>query len=224
MIRVRLVVEGPTEESFVKNVLAPTLWSRQIDLIPIILGPPGHQGGNTSYARVKGDVLLALKQERRVYCTTMLDFYGLGEGYPGFPLAPSLSNTEKVERIERAMKEDFIANADILRPDIRFIPYLQLHEYEGLLFSDPERFASGIGQQHLAAQFRSIRDSFATPEDINDDPNTAPSKRVLQACQAYRKVIHGTQAAQSVGIEAMRRECPHFRGWVERLEVLGVIS
>ncbi len=220
MARVNVVVEGQTEESFVKDVLAPVLWSRQVSLIPRILGVPGHRGGRTNYARVKKDVMLQLKQDQTTYCSTMLDFYGLGEGFPGMPLPPNLSNLEKVKRIERAVKADVMAQVPDLRPDIRFLPYLQLHEYEGLLFSDPEAFASRIGQPQLAPQFRRIRDGFITPEDIDDNPQTAPSKRVLSVYPAYGKVIDGTLAARAVGIDRMRQECPHFREWVERLETL----
>ena len=220
MTRVKVVVEGPTEESFIKDVLAPILWARHVFLIPVILGSPGHKGGNTNYARVKKDVVVALKQDRTAYCSTMLDFYGLGDGFPGLPLPPNLSNLDRVTRIEGAMKSDLISEVEDLRPDVRFLPYLQLHEYEGLLFSDPVAFASGIGQLHLIRQFEAVRNSFATPEDINDDANTAPSKRVLNSYPAYRKVLDGTLAAHAVGIENMRRECPHFRAWIEQLENL----
>jgi len=220
MTRVHVVVEGPTEESFVKNILAQALWPRQVYLTPIILGPPGHKGGNTNYTRVKKDVVVLLKQDPTAYCSTMMDFYGLGEGFPGMPLPPNLPNIEKVTRIEQAIKADIVSQVEDLRPDIRFLPYLQLHEYEGLLFSDPAAFASGIGQRHLAKQFEMVRSRFATPEDINDDANTAPSKRVLGAYPLYRKVLDGTLAARTVGIQRMRQECPHFRDWVERLEAL----
>jgi hypothetical protein len=96
-----------------------------------------------------------------------------------------------------------------------------LHEFEGLLFSDPAAFARGINQLNLAGQLQSIRQGFPTPEDIDDSPITAPSKRVLQLCPSYRKVLNGTQAAAAVGINTMRRECPHFRNWLDRLEQLG---
>jgi hypothetical protein len=152
----------------------------------------------------------------------MLDFYGLGKGFPGTPLPPNLSNVEKVIHLERAMKEDIIAELPDLRPDVRFLPYLQLHEYKGLLFSDPEAFAKGIYQSHLTPHFQAIRQSFSTPEDIDDSPETAPSKRVLGLCPSYNKLLDGTRAASAVGIEAMRRECPHFRDWVESLVQSGV--
>jgi len=219
MTRVYIVVEGQTEESFVNEVLAPALTPRRVYIYPILLGG---KGGNTNYARVQKDILRQLKQDPTAYCSTMLDLYGLGKGFPGTRLPPNLSNLEKVTHIEQEVKKDIIAQAPDLCPDIRFIPYLQLHEYEGLLFSDPAAFAQGINQSNLANQFQSIREGFPTPEDIDDSPTTAPSKRVLQLCPFYRKVLNGTQAALAVGIDAMRRECPHFRAWVERLEALGV--
>ena len=221
MTRVSVVVEGPTERSFVQEVLAPVLWSRGIYLTPTILGVPGHKGGRTNYVRVRKDVLRQLKEDRTACCSTMLDFYGLGKGFPGTPLPPNLSNVDKVIHLERAMGADIIAEVPDLRPDARFLPYLQLHEYEGLLFSDPEAFANGISQSHLTAQFQAIRQSFPTPEDIDDSPVTAPSKRVFGLCPSYNKVLDGTRAASAVGIEAMRRECPHFRDWVESLVQLG---
>jgi uncharacterized protein DUF4276 len=221
--RVYIVVEGATEESFVNQVLAPVLWARQVYPTPLIIGSPGHKGGNVNYIRVKKDVLTQLKQDRSAYCSTMFDFYGLGEGFPGTPLPPNLQGSAKVTCIEEAVKADIVAEVPELRPDVRFIPFLQFHEYEGLLFSDPVAFAAGIRQPHLSLQFEQIRLRFATPEDINDDPNTAPSKRVLQAHPAYRKVLDGTLAAQSVGVIRMRQECPHFREWIERLEALGEV-
>jgi hypothetical protein len=220
---VYVVVEGPTEESFVDKILAPSLLPHNVYLIPRILGVPGHKGGNVKYVRVKRDVLVQLKQDRIAYCSTMFDFYGLGTGFPGTPLPPNLRSVDKVVRIEEAVKADIAAEIPEFRPDVRFFPYLQLHEYEGLLFSDPGAFASGIKQPHLDRQFEQIRQGFPTPEDINDDHNTAPSKRVLTAYPKYNKVLDGTLAAQSVGIARMRQECPHFRQWLERLEGLSQI-
>ncbi len=221
MTRVHVVVEGLSERSFVNNVLAPALWRQQVYLNPIVLGFPGHKGGNPNYARVQKDVLRQLKRDPLAYCSTMLDFYGLGKGFPGTPLPPNLSNLDKVTHIEQAVREDIITQAPDLRAEVRFIPYLQLHEFEGLLFSDPAAFARSINQSDLASQFQSIREGFPTPEDINDRPNEAPSKCVLRLCPSYRKVLNGTQAAAAVGIDTMRLECPHFRNWLDRLEQLG---
>jgi hypothetical protein len=220
VMKVRVVVEGRTEQSFVNQVLAPILWPRAVYVTPIILGVPGHKGGRTSYVRIKKDILLHLRQDGTAYCSTMIDLYGLGAGFPGTPPPPNLPNMEKARHIEEAVAKDIVAAAPDLRSGTRFLPYLQLHEYEGLLFSDPASLANGLRQPGLAAQFQSIRTQFPTPEDINDDPNTAPSKRILRLHPAYRKPIDGTLAALAVGISAMRRECPHFNEWVERLESL----
>jgi len=150
----------------------------------------------------------------------MIDYYGLGQGFPGTPLPANLGNIQKVERIECAIKDDICDRIPDLSPDVRLIPYLSLHEYEGLLFSDPDALAQALNQPNLAHRFRQIRNDFPTPEDIDDSPETAPSKRVIAIYSAYRKVIEGTLAARAVGIERMRQECEPFRHWLERIEAL----
>jgi hypothetical protein len=218
--RVYVVVEGQTERAFVATVLAPVLLIRNVYLTAIRLGPPGHKGGRTSYARVKRDVCVQLKQDPRAYCSTMIDLYGLGPGFPGTPPPDHLANMAKVQHIESAFKRDICEEITGFRPDVRFIPYLQLHEYEGLLFSDPRAFAKGINQPNLVGRFQAVRDEFDSPEDINNNPQTAPSKRVIALYPAYQKVIEGTQAAGAVGIPAMKEQCHHFREWIETLERL----
>lgn len=218
MTRIKIIVEGQTEESFVEKVLAPALWGRGIYVIPIILGVPGHKGGKVNYARVKKDVLLHLRQDPTAYCTTMFDLYGLGDGFPGVPPPPNQNGLQKALVQEEAMYRDIVESSPDTRADLRFYPYLQVHEYEGLLFSDPDAFASGLGQTHLAGQLHAVRNSFVTPEDINDDPQTAPSKRIISIYRSYRKVIEGTISAQRVGLDRMRQQCPHFDQWVSRLE------
>jgi hypothetical protein len=131
-----------------------------------------------------------------------------------------LTNIQKVEHIERAVKDDICDRIPDLRPDVRLMPYLSLHEYEGLLFSDPDALAQSLKLPNLAHRFHQVRNDFPTPEDIDDRPETAPSKRILATYSAYRKVIEGTLAARAVGIERMRLECAHFRNWLEQLEAL----
>jgi Domain of unknown function (DUF4276) len=216
--RIKVIVEGQTEESFIRNVLSPVLWSRDIYVTPILLGVPGHKGGNVNFARVKKDITLHLKQDPAAYCSTMLDLYGLGEGFPGLPPVQNQNGVEKAQRIEQAIYDDILATIPECRPDLRFYPYLQVHEFEGLLFSDPDTFAEALGKLTIAPQLHEIRNAFATPEDINDSPMTAPSKRVINLYGSYRKTIEGTIAAQAVGIHSMRQQCPHFHSWVSWLE------
>jgi hypothetical protein len=218
LTRVKIIVEGQTEESFVENVLAPVLWPLDVYVTPILLGIPGHKGGNVRYAHVKRDILLHLRQDPTAYCSTMLDLYGLGGGFPGLPVPTNQSGLQRAQSIERAIYDDILAAIPEFRPERRFYPYLQVHEFEGLLFSDPDAFARGLGQLTIAGQLHVIRNAFPTPEDINDNPASAPSKRVLGIYSSYRKVIEGTVAAQEVGVPTMRQQCPHFHEWVSRLE------
>ena len=103
-------------------------------------------------------------------------------------------------------------------PARRFIPFVVMHEFEGLLFSDPDRFSEGIDRPDLAPRLRAIRDAFNSPEEIDDSPVTAPSKRVTDLAPGYDKPFHGTLAALQIGLAAIRAECPHFQEWLERLE------
>ena len=124
MSRVYAIVEGPTEESFVKGPLAEVLASHGVYITAIILGVPGQKGGRTKYVRVEKDILRQLKHDQRAYCTTMIDFYGLGAGFPGTPTPAHLTNIEKVEHIERAVKDNICRQIPGFRPALRLIPYL----------------------------------------------------------------------------------------------------
>ncbi len=93
-----------------------------------------------------------------------------------------------------------------------------MHEFEGLLFSDCGRFSVGIGRPDLKTAFQAVRDKFSSPEEINDSPLTAPSKRVEQLVPGYQKPLLGTLAVLEIGLDAICRECPHFREWLQQLE------
>ena len=104
-------------------------------------------------------------------------------------------------------------------PD-RFIPYVMMHEFEAMLFSDCQHSHTAIGRMDLTPNLQSIRDDFNTPEEIDDSPDTAPSKRIEALLPAYQKTTMGLQAAQSIGLESIRNQCPHFDAWLHRLETL----
>lgn len=107
------------------------------------------------------------------------------------------------------------------RPDVRFIPYIQIYEFEGLLFSDPAALSRGMFRTDLELRLQAIRDGFGSPEDINDSYQTAPSKRILQLDSGYDKVISGALAAEEMGIDVIKAQCPRFNGWFEKLASLG---
>lgn len=104
----------------------------------------------------------------------------------------------------------------------RFEPFVVMHEYEGLLFSDCRSLAEGLGEPELVSRLQEIRGAFPTPEDINDSSRTAPSKRIqslmCELGKRYEKPFHGFMAFDEIGLPKVRAECPHFDRWVSRLE------
>jgi hypothetical protein len=214
MIRLRVITEGQTEQDFVKHVLAPALQPDRIHPTALLLGGIQH------YGRVQRDIITELKNDKRSYVTTMLDYYRLPDDFPG--MSPSGRTIfEKVTALEDAIAADIAEElGDRFRPD-RFIPYLQLHEFEALLFCCPEKLAHECYDDDSAADVQAIRNEFSTPEDINDGDETVPSKRLLKLIPGYQKRTYGVRAARAIGLDAMRRECPHFDEWTKRLQSLG---
>ena len=92
----------------------------------------------------------------------------------------------------------------------RFILFVMMHEFEGLLFSDCESFSRKIRRPELTAEFQSIRDQFSSPEEIDDSPITAPSKRVEGLVEGYQKPLLGVLAILEIGLNSIRAKYPHF--------------
>ncbi|MFO1369571.1 MAG: DUF4276 family protein [Marinagarivorans sp.] len=222
MIRVHVICEGQTEEMFVNEVMADIFTPQGIYLFPSLVGKPGHKGGNFKFQRVLHDVKSCLLDDTQAYSTTFFDFYGLPEDFPGKTEALALQNIEdKRSRVEERLVEQLTAHIgkDAMR---RFIPYVQMYEFEGLLFSKPDSIASEIGEAGLAAQFERIRNAFDSPEHVNNSSATAPSKRIKALFDQYDKVIHGSLVALDIGITTMREECHLFNDWVGQLLALEV--
>ena len=205
MTRLAISVEGQTEEEFVKELLAVHLQDRGVYATPVLVGRArgtAQGGGNVTIQRLAAD----MRRLRYSYdaVTSLVDFYGF--------------------RDKRAMSPDDLIQAihgSTGHADDRSVfPYVQVHEFEGLLFSDVDAFGTVI-HGALVAGLRSIRHQFRTPEDINDDKNTAPSKRIEKLIKDYRKRLHGPLLADQIGLKRMRQECPRFDAWLRRLESLG---
>jgi hypothetical protein len=222
MVRVNIICEGQTEETFVQEVLYHFFVSKSIYLNPILIGKPGHKGGYFTFGRFVKD-LRPLLSDANAYCTTLLDFYGLPSDFPGREKARTMTNIEEksqcvTQSLVDALREKKIS-ADSLR---RFIPYVQMYEFEGLLFSDCHSLASAIDQPLLARKFKEIREGFPSPEDINDSKITAPSKRILEIYRSYNKPIHGSLAIIEIGLDTIRRECKLFDRWLQQIEALAI--
>ncbi|MEG2243767.1 MAG: DUF4276 family protein, partial [Muribaculaceae bacterium] len=100
--------------------------------------------------------------------------------------------------------------------DNRFIPYIQLHEFEALLFSNNNGFEY-FYDEIISSQTNKIINQYRNPEDINTTPNGAPSKRILAIKKDYDKVIEGNLIAMEVGINSILKECPRFKSWIDNL-------
>ena len=212
MSRVLVFVEGQTEETFVRDLLVPYFSRLGIYLTPILAQTsPGHKGGIVSYGKVKHQLTRLCRQDQGAYVTTMMDYYGLPNDFPGLDGRVADAH-EQVMRLELALQQDIDAP--------NFIPNLMLHEFEALLFSAPEKIAEWLDDQALLAPMAAIRAAFATPEHINNSPQTAPSKRILTLVPNYKKTVDGPLIAEDIGLDAIRAQCTHFNNWIERLLAL----
>ncbi|OQX04789.1 MAG: hypothetical protein BWK80_53170 [Desulfobacteraceae bacterium IS3] len=223
-VDVYIVVEGQTEQTFVRDVLAPQMAAKEIYLYPVLIGKPGHKGGCVHFNRAKNDIGNFFRQRKNTYITTMFDYFRIDSDWPGKEEIKrqtengiTLSSTSKAEILESAtcQKIGEIFGSD---SEKRFIPYIEMHEFEALLFSDVNILAekTDIDVSYLTG----IIEEHHNPEEINDDPAKAPSKRLEALNKGYRKVAMGKAVSEAIGIEAMRRQCPHFDNWLAKLEHL----
>ena len=228
MSRLLLHVEGQTEETFVREVLAPHLCGCGYGAVGARLLGNARQrerrGGIRGWEAVCRDITDCLKEDAGSFATTMVDYYGLPRAgrraWPGRAHAATVGFDDKADVVERALLAEVRRHMGTGFDPRRFVPYVMMHEFEALLFSDCEGFARGIGRPELRGSLQSIRDAFGSPEEIDDDPETAPSKRVGSLVPAYDKPTQGVLAALEIGLGRMRRECPHFGTWLVQLEAL----
>lgn len=209
-VRLAISVEGPTEEGFVKEVLAPYLCEHNKNLCevtPILIGKPGkrkHKGGDVSIDRIKKTLP---KLQNFHYITTLYDFYGF---------------KDKGQKTKQDLEND-IKNSIPDKMRSKIIPYIQMYEFEGLLFSDPKFIATVLkdsGLEQWAKNILADPKVQNNPEQINDSQQTAPSKRLQKKYPGYKKTTYGPSIAKAIGISAMKSKCPNFKQWVETLETL----
>ncbi len=211
MIRVAITVEGLTERVFVNQVLAPHLETREIYSSTVLLGRSARRvgvGGNVTIDRLAADMVS--NYHRFDFVTSLVDFYGFRD-----------KGTRSVGELEQAITQEVEKRIQRNWDERKVISYVQQHELEGLLFAQVDGFASVPGaDDSVLVQLARVRAQFSSPEEINDNPDTAPSKRIMQVLPDYVKTIDGPQIAQAIGLGAIRQECPRFDSWVTRLESL----
>ena len=217
MKRIIFIVEGETEESFVNTVVRPYFFACGL-YNPVHCFKVKHtQGGMQKYSHVRSDVLHTV-YERDVIVTTMFDLYALPTSFPGYAESRSItSHYERVIYLESRMKLDIEVYQNQLFPN--YIPYIQLHEFEALLFSSLEGFEALFDENEMDYKgIRNVLDAFPNPEDINDSPLTAPSKRIQSLIPGYNKVAYGVMLAEYIGMDTLLEKCRHFRSWIEQLK------
>ncbi len=175
-------------------------------------GAQDFKGGLTSYSsQIRPDILRLLNDNSAETITTMLDYYGLPNDFPGYSAkSKNITPQEKLAELETAFANDINSR--------KFIPYLQFHEFEALLFSDPEIIDKNIIGENKQQQLNRILRAFGVnPELINDSPQTAPSKRLFSLYPDFKKTVNGITIAKEIGLEKLREKCSHFDEWIGKL-------
>ncbi len=140
----------------------------------------------------------------------------LPNDFPGYEdAAKKVDPYERVATLEKALGED------IDHP--RFVPYIQLHEFEALIFSDPTKLDVQYFEHNIAIQrLVEIASQSDTPELIDDGAESAPSKRIIKEIPEYEwmKASAGPLVVQEIGLPTILSKCTHFGEWFEKLKAL----
>ena len=217
-IEVIAVVEGKTEELFIKSLLQPYLAEKNIFMQATQVTKPGQKGGDIRFDRVKNDIEMHLKQRSDIYVTTLVDYYGARK-WPGLELvSPQATPIQIAGTIGDATIAEIEKLFPDLRADQRFIPYMAVHEFEALLFSDSSSLALGLGIKE--DEITSVLSECGEPEAINNSRETAPSKRLncWSKNGEFAKTTAGIAIAKAIGIPTMREKCPVFNDWLATFE------
>ncbi len=223
------IVEGRTEEEFIKEILKPFLETKQIFVqgIEQVITGKTHtgkycKGGGNNYEYYKNHLLKRMKQFKKrddLYFTTMIDLYALPKTFPSYETyIDEKDKYKKVDALEKAFKNDIKQN--------NFIPYIQLHEFETLLFSDLNKFKEYyIDEDNIDRKVLALKSDvkeYDNIELINESESTAPSKRIEKVFSQYcrEKATVGLYVALEIGLDKMRKECKHFNEWIKKIENL----
>ncbi len=216
MKRIIIICEGETEKEFCNTILSPYFAAKGIFLqSPLI---KKSMGGIVKWAELRKQITLHLRNDSNAFVSTLIDYYGLYSKY-NFPKWDEAENqTDKNIRmniLEQGMKDSI---DDTIR--FRFVPYMQLHEFEGLLFNEIEIFHELIPPKELIGIDELTRtfNQYSNPEMINNNRETSPSHRLERIILGYNKIVYGNILAEAIGLEKIRAKSPRFNEWLKRLE------
>lgn len=224
MTNLIVLVEGHSEESFVNNLLCPHLMGFNVfpQAIRVETKRGGQRGGLVSYVKAKDDLVRLIKNKPKdFYFTTMFDLYALPNNFPNYQQVQHLQYTQKVSELETSFFNDIAVQFP--NSQNYFIPYIQLHEFEALLLSEPSSFdCYYINRNTQIQNLSEMVKSYNSPEEINQGKETAPSKRIIREFPSYEKEkpTASTEIALKIGLSTMRNKCQHFNDWLTKLEQL----
>ncbi len=216
MRRIIIICEGQTEQSFCKCVLQPNFTSRSIQLQTPTTKRNG--GGIVNWDALKNQIRKHLLEDTTAIVTTLIDYYGIYKHhkFPGWEAAQRFSNvSDAVDSIQNEMKLDLDSS---IRD--RFIPYIQLYEFEALLFCDVNVFLAYFEKNDFS-DYLYLEETIRTnpnPETINNNVSTAPSKRLQKIIKGYDKAIFGSLIAEEISLHVIRAKCLRFNSWLSQLE------
>ena len=216
MKRLIIICEGQTEQEFCKVVLIPFFSNKAIHLDRPIIKKSG--GGIVHWETLKRDIEIHLKKDKEAYVSTLIDYYGINakHDFPNWKLMSTKTDKfESLNVVESGMKEDIATH---LRH--RFIPYIQLHEFEGLLLNNLAVFKNRFEDEDFInlSELEKIISEYPNPELINDGIDTAPSKRLEKHIKRYKKTKDGAAIAKAIGLEKIREKSTRFNHWISILE------
>lgn len=215
MKRLIIIVEGDTEKEFIDKVLAPYLLTKGV--VNVGCFKIKHtRGGLTSYRHLKVDIVNCI-YEKGIVVSTLIDYYALPKDFPKYDKAGVIvDKAERLSFLEKAIREDIEKEKAGHFPNL--MPYIQLHEFEAFVFSSIKGITSLFTKEEIDFEgIKSVTNLFQNPEEINDTPETAPSKRLKSLIKGYNKVNDGIMIIEETGIETIIDKCPRFRNWVTTL-------
>ncbi len=211
--RLIIICEGETEQEFCKALLMPELSKQNISVYcPRI---KKSMGGIVKWDDLRKQILNHLREN--AFVTLFVDYYGITDKHH-FPAWEEVLCKQDKQEIINSLCEGMECDIN----DRRFIPYIQLHEFESLLFHDIDSFDHVFSDKDYIdrGELTRILEQYPNPEEINNGRDTSPSHRLSKIINGYQKVIYGNIIAMEIGLDGIRNKCPLFNEWVERLLAL----